>query len=143
VAGALQDHKRAVIMGTQTFGKGSVQTIMPLANNTAIKLTTARYYTPNGRSIQAKGIVPDIVVEETANGTTGLRLREADLDRHLPSIYCKIVRALVYFTEETQLSNLKEPARLIKQSNQVYIKAWEHHPHGDRDDTPVEAREDR
>jgi carboxyl-terminal processing protease len=83
VAGALQDHKRAVIMGTQTFGKGSVQTIMPLANNTAIKLTTARYYTPNGRSIQAKGIVPDIVVEETANGTTGLRLREADLDRHL------------------------------------------------------------
>ncbi|HEY9192799.1 MAG TPA: S41 family peptidase [Methyloversatilis sp.] len=83
VAGALQDHKRAVIMGTQTFGKGSVQTIMPLANNTAIKLTTARYYTPNGRSIQAKGIVPDIVVEETANGTAGLRLREADLDRHL------------------------------------------------------------
>ncbi len=84
VAGALQDHKRAVIMGTQTFGKGSVQTIMPLANNTAIKLTTARYYTPNGRSIQAKGIVPDIVVEETPNGSVGgLRLREADLDRHL------------------------------------------------------------
>ncbi|WP_306476196.1 S41 family peptidase [Methyloversatilis sp.] len=83
VAGALQDHKRAVIMGTQTFGKGSVQTIMPLTNNTAIKLTTARYYTPNGRSIQAKGIVPDIVVEESANGSSGLRLREADLDRHL------------------------------------------------------------
>jgi carboxyl-terminal processing protease len=83
VAGALQDHKRAVIMGTQTFGKGSVQTIMPLANNTAIKLTTARYYTPNGRSIQAKGIVPDIVVEETINGSGGVRLREADLDRHL------------------------------------------------------------
>ena len=55
VAGALQDHKRAVIMGTQTFGKGSVQTILPLGNNTAIKLTTARYYTPNGRSIQAEG----------------------------------------------------------------------------------------
>lgn len=84
VAGALQDHKRAVIMGTQTFGKGSVQTIMPLANNTAIKLTTARYYTPNGRSIQAKGIVPDIIVEETPNGSGGgIRLREADLDRHL------------------------------------------------------------
>lgn len=84
VAGALQDHKRAVIMGTQTFGKGSVQTIMPLANNTAIKLTTARYYTPNGRSIQAKGIVPDIIVEETPNGSLGgVRLREADLDRHL------------------------------------------------------------
>ena len=58
VAGALQDHKRAIIMGTQTFGKGSVQTILPLGNNTAIKLTTARYYTPNGRSIQAKGITP-------------------------------------------------------------------------------------
>ncbi len=83
VAGALQDHKRAVVMGTQTFGKGSVQTILPLAGNTAIKLTTARYYTPSGRSIQAKGIVPDIVVEETANGSTGPRLREADLERHL------------------------------------------------------------
>ena len=64
VAGALQDHKRAIVMGTQTFGKGSVQTIVPLANNTAIKLTTARYYTPNGRSIQAKGIVPDVIVED-------------------------------------------------------------------------------
>jgi carboxyl-terminal processing protease len=83
VAGALQDHKRAVVMGTQTFGKGSVQTILPLTNNTAIKLTTARYYTPSGRSIQAKGIVPDIVVEETANGSSGPRLREADLERHL------------------------------------------------------------
>jgi carboxyl-terminal processing protease len=83
VAGALQDHKRAVIMGTQTFGKGSVQTILPLSGNTAIKLTTARYYTPNGRSIQAKGIVPDIAVEETPNGESRERLREADLDRHL------------------------------------------------------------
>lgn len=85
VAGALQDHKRAVIMGTQTFGKGSVQTVLPLPGNTAIKLTTARYYTPSGRSIQAKGIVPDITVEETANGTpsSAFRMREADLDRHL------------------------------------------------------------
>jgi len=85
VAGALQDHKRAVIMGTQSFGKGSVQTILPLGSNTAIKLTTARYYTPSGRSIQAKGIVPDILVENPA--TAGLdsvfRLREADLDHHL------------------------------------------------------------
>ncbi len=85
VAGALQDHKRAVIMGTQTFGKGSVQTVLPLPGNTAIKLTTARYYTPSGRSIQAKGIVPDILVEETANGSPANagRLREADLERHL------------------------------------------------------------
>ncbi len=84
VAGALQDHKRAIIMGTQTFGKGSVQTVIPLSGNTAIKLTTARYYTPSGRSIQAKGIVPDIIVEETANGEPrGNFLREADLERHL------------------------------------------------------------
>jgi carboxyl-terminal processing protease len=82
VAGALQDHKRAVVMGTQTFGKGSVQTVLPLNNSTAIKLTTARYYTPSGRSIQAKGIEPDIVVEETTNGSSK-RLREADLQRHL------------------------------------------------------------
>ncbi len=83
VAGALQDHKRAVVLGTQTFGKGSVQTILPLSNNTAIKLTTARYFTPSGRSIQAKGITPDVVVEETINGGFGERLREADLERHL------------------------------------------------------------
>jgi carboxyl-terminal processing protease len=83
VAGALQDHKRSIIMGTATFGKGSVQTILPLANNTAIKLTTARYYTPAGRSIQAKGITPDIVVEDTPDGEAHPRLREADLDRHL------------------------------------------------------------
>jgi carboxyl-terminal processing protease len=82
VAGALQDHKRALIMGTQTFGKGSVQTIMPLGNNTAIKLTTARYYTPSGRSIQAKGITPDIVVEEPGSVSRSF-LREADLDKHL------------------------------------------------------------
>jgi len=80
VAGALQDHKRATILGTQTFGKGSVQTILPLPNNQAVKLTTARYYTPNGRSIQAKGIVADIVVEDEA---TKVLLREADLQHHL------------------------------------------------------------
>jgi carboxyl-terminal processing protease len=81
VAGALQDHKRAKVIGTQTFGKGSVQTIMPLGNNTAIKLTTARYYTPGGRSIQALGITPDIVVEDPSD--TATRVREADLQRHL------------------------------------------------------------
>ena len=86
VAGALKDHKRAIIMGTQTFGKGSVQTILPLGNGTAIKLTTARYYTPNGNSIQAKGITPDITVEDaTLNEAEklGFAVREADLDRHL------------------------------------------------------------
>jgi carboxyl-terminal processing protease len=80
VAGALQDHKRAVIMGSQTFGKGSVQTILPLNNNSAMKLTTARYFTPNGRSIQAKGITPDQMVTD---GTQRMEMREADLERHL------------------------------------------------------------
>ncbi len=85
VAGALQDHKRAIVMGTQTFGKGSVQTILPLGQGTAIKLTTARYYTPSGRSIQAKGIVPDIITEDPANAGAddGFGVREADLDKHL------------------------------------------------------------
>lgn len=83
VAGALQDHKRANVLGTTTFGKGSVQTVIPLPGNTAIKLTTARYFTPSGRSIQAKGIVPDFIVEETANGNSSDRLREANLEHHL------------------------------------------------------------
>ena len=64
VAGALQDHRRAIVVGTQSFGKGSVQTVMPLRGDGAMRLTTARYYTPSGRSIQALGISPDIVVEQ-------------------------------------------------------------------------------
>jgi carboxyl-terminal processing protease len=85
VAGALQDNKRATIMGAQTFGKGSVQTVRQLSPDTALKITTARYYTPNGRSIQAKGIVPDIWLDETADGNlfAALRMREADLEKHL------------------------------------------------------------
>ncbi|QID18490.1 S41 family peptidase [Nitrogeniibacter mangrovi] len=83
VAGALQDHHRAKVLGTQTFGKGSVQTILPLSETTAIKLTTARYYTPSGRSIQAKGIEPDIVVEDPRDKAVGHRVREADLVGHL------------------------------------------------------------
>ncbi|WP_395701754.1 S41 family peptidase [Aquabacterium sp.] len=85
VAGALQDHKRGIVMGAQTFGKGSVQTVRPLSPETALKITTARYYTPSGRSIQAKGIVPDVWLDETAEGNVfaALRLREADLEKHL------------------------------------------------------------
>jgi len=85
VAGALQDHHRATIMGAQTFGKGSVQTVRQLGPETAIKITTARYYTPSGRSIQAKGIVPDVALDETAEGNVfaALRTREADLEKHL------------------------------------------------------------
>ena len=86
VAGALQDHRRAIIVGTRTFGKGSVQTIVPLSNGAAVKLTTARYYTPSGRSIQAEGIVPDIELENVrvAKVETGFEpIKEADLSRHL------------------------------------------------------------
>ena len=85
VAGALQDYKRATIMGSQTFGKGSVQTVRPLGPDTALKITTARYYTPTGKAIQATGIVPDVMVDESAEGTryAALRTREADLDHHI------------------------------------------------------------
>jgi carboxyl-terminal processing protease len=87
VAGALQDHKRATIMGSQTFGKGSVQTVRPLGPDTGLKLTTARYYTPSGKSIQARGVIPDVMVDETSEGNlfAALRTREADLDRHINS----------------------------------------------------------
>ena len=85
VAGALQDYHRGTLMGAQSFGKGSVQTVMPLPGDTAVKITTARYYTPSGRSIQAKGIVPEVWLDETAEGNvySALRTREADLDKHL------------------------------------------------------------
>lgn len=88
VAGALQDHKRALVLGTQTFGKGSVQTILPLEEDSAIRLTTARYYTPNGRSIQATGITPDIVMdynpaaEDKAEDKKRSAIREENLPRH-------------------------------------------------------------
>jgi carboxyl-terminal processing protease len=87
VAGALQDHHRGTILGSQTFGKGSVQTVRPLGPDTGLKITTARYYTPSGRSIQAKGIVPDVMVDESEEGSIFalLRTREADLEKHLNS----------------------------------------------------------
>lgn len=86
VAGALQDHRRAIVVGTQTFGKGSVQTIVPLNNKTAVKLTTARYYTPSGRSIQAEGIVPDIKLDNVrlaAVESSFDPIKESDLSGHL------------------------------------------------------------
>jgi carboxyl-terminal processing protease len=90
VAGALQDHKRAIILGEPTFGKGSVQTVIPMSDGSAMRLTTSLYYTPSGRSIQAKGIEPDILVKREAppktdeNGTDELRrIREKDLPRHM------------------------------------------------------------
>jgi carboxyl-terminal processing protease len=89
VAGALQDHKRAIIMGEQTFGKGSVQTVIPLNDGSALRLTTSLYYTPSGTSIQAKGITPDILVKREASKTEenqpdeSMRIREKDLPRHM------------------------------------------------------------
>jgi len=89
VSGALQDNGRAIILGTQTFGKGSVQTVIPLEDGSALKLTTAKYYTPNGRSIQAEGIVPDIVVKPTVptdeKEPTENQIREKDLKGHIKS----------------------------------------------------------
>jgi carboxyl-terminal processing protease len=94
VAGALQDHRRAILVGTRSFGKGSVQSMIPFGNRGAVMLTTARYYTPSGRSIQAKGIFPDLVVEEDLspslrslqadNGEAGLRghLKSDDGEEH-------------------------------------------------------------
>jgi carboxyl-terminal processing protease len=86
VAGALQDHKRAIVMGTQSFGKGSVQSIFPMKGNAALKLTTARYYTPSGRSIQAKGIVPDVEVPNIIPlppTEKRILLKEKDLEKSL------------------------------------------------------------
>ncbi|MDL2283642.1 S41 family peptidase [Oxalobacter sp. OttesenSCG-928-P03] len=124
VAGALQDHKRATIMGTQTFGKGSVQTVRQISPDTAVKLTTARYYTPNGRSIQAKGIVPDMLVDETpeGDGYNSLRLREADLLKHLSN-------DPAHADEDAQRINEEEEERLL--SNAKKHKPLEY---GSKDD---------
>lgn len=119
VAGALQDHKRATVMGAQTFGKGSVQTVRPLTAETALKITTARYYTPSGRSIQAKGIVPDIWLDETAEGNVyaALRMREADLEKHLQGADENPDDPAVKAREETrrkleeELAKRKEPLK--------------------------------
>ncbi|RTZ61542.1 MAG: peptidase S41 [Gammaproteobacteria bacterium] len=112
VAGALQDHKRAVVMGTKTFGKGSVQTILPMNNGAALKITTARYYTPNGRSIQAKGIEPDIVVENLTlsrkEDDALKRLTEADLAGHLENPNSKKPAANTKKTPEQKKNSDKD-----------------------------------
>ncbi len=117
VAGALQDHKRAIIMGEQTFGKGSVQTVIPLNEGSALRLTTSLYYTPSGRSIQAKGITPDIMVRkenpktEESQGDEATRIREKDLPRHME-------------IKKTEPAHKQEAAKaegkkLVEQDNQV------------------------
>jgi carboxyl-terminal processing protease len=115
VAGALQDHKRAVVIGTGTFGKGSVQTIIDLDDGSGLKLTIARYYTPKGRSIQERGIEPDILVQETPPPAKKRKLkREKDLKRHLPSEGKKGKKAppkrLKDFQLQTALDYLKAAA---------------------------------
>jgi carboxyl-terminal processing protease len=117
VAGALQDHKRAVILGTRSFGKGSVQSVIPISEDRAIKLTTARYYTPSGRSIQAQGIEPDVVVERakvtylpSKNTNT-----EADLARHLSN-----TKGGKESTSKTRKQGRITNAELLEDDNQLH-----------------------
>ncbi len=117
VAGALQDHKRAVIMGTRSFGKGSVQSVIPISNDRAIKLTTALYYTPNGRSIQAQGIEPDVNVERVQITAIqqGLGTTEADLARHLGNS-----KGGEESTSKDRASKRLSSAELLKEDNQLH-----------------------
>ena len=117
VAGALQDHKRAVIMGTRSFGKGSVQSVIPISNDRAIKLTTALYYTPNGRSIQAQGIEPDVNVErvQVTAFQQGLATTEADLARHLGNS-----KGGTESTSKDRASKRISSAELLKEDNQLH-----------------------
>ncbi len=125
VAGALQDHRRAIIMGTQSFGKGSVQTILPLTRKTALKITTARYFTPNGRSIQAKGITPDIIVTEMKfeKKDEVEFLKESDLTGHLDKNSKKEKNGTSFknskYADDYQLS---EALNLLKGLNILSVK---------------------
>jgi carboxyl-terminal processing protease len=116
VAGALKDNKRAIIIGTKSFGKGSVQTVLPLDDVRGIKLTTALYYTPNGTSIQAKGITPDIIVEDaslsknTKDPLADLDLNEASLSKHI----------ITNNNPNEKVSTVKDDARLQKEDYQLY-----------------------
>lgn len=116
VAGALQDRGRAVVMGTDSFGKGSVQTVLPLSESRAVKLTTARYFTPDGRSIQAEGIVPDILVEraKVTAYNAGSRITEADLSGHLDNSNGESN------SKKSRESSAKAASELLASDNQLY-----------------------
>ncbi|MFQ5354221.1 MAG: S41 family peptidase, partial [Thermodesulfobacteriota bacterium] len=120
VAGALQDHKRAVVLGVSTFGKGSVQTIVPLADGSALRLTTAKYYTPSGRSIQAKGIEPDIVV---GVGEKRKYLKEKDLTGHLEAEGSKKEKKKRIHIVETKAQRVQGEDIQLERAME-YIKSW-------------------
>jgi len=125
VAGALQDHKRAVIMGSKSFGKGSVQTIQELRSGGAVKITTARYFTPSGRSIQGEGITPDIILEryeiKDKDEDNSLRIKEADLKGSI-SNPTKSQEALKKAVEEGSSDDEKDaPAKAIKASDDFQL----------------------
>ncbi len=130
VAGAIQDHGRGIIMGTQTFGKGSVQTIFPLKDGSGLRLTTARYYTPNGRSIQAKGITPDIIVKplqgEEEKAVTPKHPTEKDLERHLDDIEKGLPKEKPK-KDEVKKEESKEKKPLDHQLDRALelLKSWE------------------
>jgi carboxyl-terminal processing protease len=138
VAGALQDHQRAMVIGTRSFGKGSVQTIIPLGSNGAIRLTTARYYTPSGRSIQAKGIDPDVVIEQDlpddlkqAAGNVKPR-GEASLRGHLKNEDGESSGSLAYVPKEKEKDNqLQYAMKLLRGEVQVEQKKVEVQPKAD------------
>jgi carboxyl-terminal processing protease len=128
VAGAIQDHGRGILVGTQTFGKGSVQTIIPLKDGSGLRLTTARYYTPNGRSIQAKGIVPDIIVkpskpEEEKEVVTPKFPAEKDLERHLIDVEKGVPKE----KEKPKKEEVKEKKALDNQLERALelLKSWD------------------
>jgi carboxyl-terminal processing protease len=131
VAGALQDSKRAIIVGTKTFGKGSVQTIMPLGDGSAVRLTTAKYYTPKGRSIQAEGIAPDILIESDLTrkrDRTLAPIKERDLDKHLEGSSQKKPSPQVVPNQEAPLDSEKKS--LEDEDIQLYmalqlLKSWD------------------
>jgi carboxyl-terminal processing protease len=139
LAGALQDHGRAVLVGERTFGKGSVQSVLPLRNGGGIKLTTARYYTPSGRSIQAEGIRPDILYLSENNSSRG---REVDLDRHLERELAAEGDALAETPEQDNFPldealTLLEAAGILSPTAEADEESTEetgHEPEADEDD---------
>lgn len=127
LAGALQDHKRAIVLGTKSFGKGSVQTVIPIDNQSAIKLTTALYYTPSGRSIQAKGIQPDVIVADlkipksTTQDVVIAPIEEADLQRHLNNGDNKKVDAKELESEKLKFEQTSDAEKTLAQEDfQLY-----------------------